>query len=90
MTISNISCRCGPDRGDPASPPQASGTELALRLPQQQQTAIGGLVAALEIHCEFLAADCWQVEGKRRIVVHRGCGAGLIAQGSSIGHRFAM
>jgi hypothetical protein len=31
----------------------------------------------------------WQVEGKRRIVGHGGCGVGLIAQGSSIGHRFA-
>jgi hypothetical protein len=40
------------------------------------------------VRCEFPAADGWQVEGKRRIVGHDGCGAGLIAQGSSIGHRF--
>jgi hypothetical protein len=53
-------------------------TELALRLPQQQQTAIGRLVAAVKIHCEFLAAHTWKVEGKRRIVGHGGCGARLI------------
>jgi hypothetical protein len=52
--------------------------ELALRLPQQQQTGIRGLVAALKIHCEFLASDRWQVEGKRCSVDHDGCGARLI------------
>jgi hypothetical protein len=31
--------------------------ELALRMPQQQQTAVRGLVAATKIHCEFLAPD---------------------------------
>jgi hypothetical protein len=36
------------------------------------------LVAAVKINCEFLAADRWRVEGKRRIVGHGGCGAGLI------------
>jgi hypothetical protein len=45
----------------------------ALRLPQQQQARVGGLVAAVKIHCEFLAADRWQVEVKRRIGVHDGC-----------------
>src|SRR5215467_6201645 len=45
-----------------------------LSLPQQQQAGVGGLVAAVKIHCEFLAADGWQVEGKRRIGVHDGCG----------------
>ena len=37
---------------------------LALRLPQQQQTSIRGLVAALKIDCEFLAMRRWQVERK--------------------------
>src|SRR6202011_2179514 len=46
--------------------------------PQQQQTGIGRLVAAVKIYCEFLAADTWKVEGKRRIVGHGGCGARLI------------
>ena len=59
--------------GEPPAHP-----ELALRLPQQQQAAIRGLVAALKIYCEFLAADGWQVEGKRNIVGHGGCGAPLI------------
>jgi hypothetical protein len=35
----------------------AAYAELALGLPQQQQTRVGGLVAAVKIHCEFLAAD---------------------------------
>ena len=50
-------------------------TKPALRLPQQQQTRIGGLGAAVKIDCEFLAADRWQLEGKQRIVGHGGCGA---------------
>jgi len=54
--------------------------KLALRLPQQQQAGIGGLVAAVKIHCDFLAMDRRQVEGKRRIVGHDGCGAGLIRE----------
>ena len=53
-------------------------TELALCLPEQQQTGIGRLVAAVKIYCEFLASDTWKVEGKRRIVGHGGCGARLI------------
>src|SRR4051812_17007834 len=44
--------------------------ELALRLPQQQQAAIRGLVAAGKIDCEFLAMDRWQLEGKRYSVGH--------------------
>ena len=46
----------------------------SLSLAQQQQARVGGLVAAVEIDCEFLAADGWQIEGKRRIVGHGGCG----------------
>jgi hypothetical protein len=34
-----------------------ANAELALRMPQQQQTAVRGLVAAAKIHCEFLAPD---------------------------------
>ena len=62
-------------------------TKLAPRYAQQQQTGIGRLGAAVEIYCEFLALDGWQVEGEQRIVGHGGCGVGLIAQGSSIGYR---
>ena len=64
-------------------------TERALRLSQQQQAAIGGLVAAVKINCELLAADRWKVEGKRRIVGHGGCGAGHDAHRNSSQHRFA-
>ena len=49
-------------------------TERALLFSQQQQAAVGGLVAAVEINCELLAADRWKIEGKRRIVGHGGCG----------------
>jgi hypothetical protein len=57
---------------------QRSGLGLALRLPQQQQTSIGRLLAAVKIYCEFLASNTWKVEGKQRIVGHGGCGAWLI------------
>jgi hypothetical protein len=53
-------------------------TELALRLPQQQQAGIGRLAAALKIHRKFLAPDRWKVEGQRCSVNHGGCGARLI------------
>ena len=46
--------------------------------------------AAVKIQCEFLAADGRQVEGKRRIDVHDGCGAAAIAQGGSSGQRLPM
>lgn len=43
----------------------AAHAELGLSLPQQQQARVGRLVAAVKIHREFLAANGWQVEGKR-------------------------
>jgi len=53
---------------------------LAFRCAQKQQAAVGRLGAAVEIDCEFLAADRWQIEGERRIVGHGGCGVGWDAQ----------
>jgi hypothetical protein len=50
-------------------------TTLALRLAQQQQPGIRGLIASVEIYCEFLTVNGWQVEGKRSIFGHGGCGA---------------
>jgi hypothetical protein len=50
-------------------------TKLALRLAQQQQPGIRRLVAPVETYCDFLAMDGWQIEGKRRIFGHGGCGA---------------
>ena len=38
--------------------------------------AVGGLIAAVEIDCELLGVDGWQIEGKRRSVDH-GCGVPL-------------
>jgi hypothetical protein len=34
----------------------------------------------------MLPMDGWQIERERRIVGHRGCGVGLIAQGKAIGY----
>jgi hypothetical protein len=42
-------------------------TERALFFSQQQEPATGGLVAAVKINCELLAADRWKIEGKRRM-----------------------
>jgi hypothetical protein len=59
---------------------QPAHTDITLRLPQQQCTAIGRLIAAFEIDGEFLATDGGQIKRKRRIVSHSGCGAGLIRE----------
>ena len=48
--------------------------ELALRLSQQQKTAVRRLIAAVKIDCELLAPDRWKIEGKRCSVGHGGCG----------------
>jgi hypothetical protein len=65
-------------RHRPREPP--AHTDITLRLPQQQCTAIGRLIAAFEIDGEFLAADGGQIERKQRIVGHGGCGTGLIRE----------
>lgn len=44
----------------------------ALGLAQQQEAAVRGLVAAIEIDCELLAADGWKIEGKQRSFGHGG------------------
>jgi hypothetical protein len=46
--------------------------------PRAPRARRSGLVAAGKIHCEFLALDRWQVEGKQCSVGHDGCGARLI------------
>ena len=68
--------RIAPIRHRRRKPP--AHPELALRLAQQQKAAVRGLIAAGKINCEFLAPDRWKLEGKQRIVVHGGCGGGLI------------
>ncbi len=53
------------------SPGQArDDADLHFGQPQHQQTRVGGLIAAVEIDCEFLASNRWQIEGKRRSVGH--------------------
>src|SRR5680860_665059 len=47
---------------------------LFLGAAQQQHAGVRRLVAAIEIDCEFLGANRWQLEGKWRSVGH-GCGA---------------
>ena len=68
--------RSAPIRHRRRKPPAHS--ELALRLSQQQQTAVRRLIAAGKINCELLAPDRWKLERKQRIVGHGGCGGGLI------------
>jgi hypothetical protein len=68
--------RIAPIRHGIGKPP--ANAEPALRVPQQQQTSVRGLVAAVKIHCEFLTPDRWQVEGKQCSVRHGGCGAPLM------------
>ena len=65
-------------RHRPREPP--AHTDITLRLPQQQCTAIGRLIAAFEIDGEFLAVDGRQIERKQRIVGHGGCGTRLIRE----------
>jgi hypothetical protein len=57
-----------------ASEPPADA-KPPLGFPQQQLPCIRRLVAALEIDCELLALDGWQIKGEQRIVGHGGCGA---------------
>ena len=61
-----------------------ANAELALRVLQQQQTGVRGLVAAVKIYCEFLAPYRWQVERKRCSVGHGGCGAPLVRDAISL------
>jgi hypothetical protein len=64
---------CGSGRGDRVRIGEPPDPQLSRSHAQRWR-----LVAARKIHCELLAADGWQVEGKQRIVDHGGCGAGLI------------
>ncbi len=55
---------CVPDAGLVAPVGHGVGQPPAhakppLSLAQQEQTSVGGLVAALEINCELLALDGW-------------------------------
>jgi hypothetical protein len=66
---------------DAAGKPRADA-KTSLRLAQQQQTPVGGLIAACEIDCELLARDGWKIEGKKRIVIHGGVACGRNAKHS--------
>src|SRR5215468_3250765 len=47
---------------------------LPFRLPKQKEPAIGGLISSVEINCEFLTTDGWQIEGEQSSFGHDGCG----------------
>jgi len=47
---------------------------LPFRLPKQKEPAIGGLISSVEINCEFLTMDGWQIEGEQSSFGHDGCG----------------
>src|SRR5215475_5044034 len=48
--------------------------DLPFRLPKQKEPAIGGLISPIEINCEFLTADGWQIEREQSSFGHDGCG----------------
>ncbi len=52
----------------------ARQAQAPVRLPQEQQAAIGGNRAAIEVRGHPLAGNGWKIEGKKAIVVHGGCG----------------
>jgi hypothetical protein len=56
--------------------------KCAFGLAQQEQATVRGLAAAIEIDCELLAMDGWQVERERLIVVHCGVALGRDAKHS--------
>src|SRR5499426_528512 len=47
---------------------------LPFGLPKQKEPAIGGLISSVEINCEFLTTDGWQIEGEQSSFGHDGCG----------------
>ena len=49
-------------------------TEASFHISQHQHAAIRGQQAAVEGHAHFLAADGWQRERQKVIVIHGGCG----------------
>src|SRR5215472_8307783 len=59
-------------RHDLSKPPAYA--YLPFRLPKQKEPAIGGLISSVEINCEFLATDGWQIEGEQSSFGHDGCG----------------
>jgi hypothetical protein len=50
------------------------------RLPKHKQPGIGGLISSVEINCEFLARDGWQIEGEEGSFRHDGCGVARIRE----------
>jgi hypothetical protein len=66
------------DRAQLARAPRALEPGDTLVVTRLDRLARPRLVAAGKIHCQFLALDRWQVEGKRCSVGHDGCGARLI------------
>jgi hypothetical protein len=77
-TISNISCRTRSGSRRSGIAAASRRHTPSRRSASRQQAGVGGLVTAFEIHCEFLAVDGWQIEGKWRISVHDGCGAAAV------------
>src|SRR5215471_13534161 len=59
-------------RHDLSKPPAYA--YLPFRLPKQKEPAIGGLISSVEINCEFLTMDGWQIEGEQSSFGHDGCG----------------
>jgi len=82
ITSSNIACRMrgliAAIRHGIGEPP--AHTELPLGLAQEEEAGSDELLPPSKSDCELLAADGWQIEGKRRIVGHGGRGVALIRE----------
>lgn len=62
--------RVGSRRSGHCQGKSLADAEALLGLTEQQGAAVGRLVAAVEIDCELLAGDGWQVEWEQAIVGH--------------------
>ena len=54
--------------------------QAVLRLAQQDEAAVRRDQAAIEGGAHLLAPDDWQMEGKKAIVGHGGCGAFVVRE----------
>jgi hypothetical protein len=59
-----------------------------VRLPQEQQAAIGGNRTAIEARGHLLAGNGWKIEGKKAIVAHGGCCLVASAAGNRLDNEF--
>jgi len=67
---------------------QSRQSEAAFGLAQKHQAAIRRNRPAIESRRHFLAANGWNIEGKKAIVMHGGCGSFEVAVGYRLDNEF--